>query len=480
MGLRDRVARRAAELSTGGEVSRSLTLPPAVELNRGDPVSMQEFGYLVAGQAGRSNVTGVTVSPERMMGVAAWWRGVRYLTESVALLPWHTYRDRAGQRERRASPRWMIAPSTDISWSGIVEAAMLSMIHRGNFFAQKVRDPLTAQVIALLPIHPDLVKFGVDRAGRKWYLIRTDGGEVPASSFEVFHIAGLSSGGVFGLDVLRYAATSMAPVIAADEYAAKFYNGSTNLTGYITMPGALADAEVERVKRQWSRFHSGLGGHSEFGVLADGATYNTVSVDPEGAQMLESRNFGVVEVARVLGIPPHKLYELSRATFSNIEHQAIEAVVDSVRPWVLRIERAVRDDPHLMPPGSFIEASLEGLLRGDSAARAGYYSRGILDGWLAPAEARDLENLPAMPGTRYLNVPLNMRQTGPDAPAPDVTTDVDKLAVVLQKLYLAVGKVITADEARAIANEAGAGLVGSLPAPTVAPSPAPGNDDGGG
>ncbi len=124
----------------------------------------------------------------------------------------------------------------------------------------------------------------------------------------------------------------------------------------------------------------------------------------------------------MLRIPPHKLYDLTRATFSNIEHQAIEAVTESIRPWVVRIETAINSDPDLVLPGHYIEASLEGLLRGDSAARVAYINGGIAGGWMTPARGARLENLPAPPELEYYQRPLNVDVIRPGQPVEDQAT----------------------------------------------------------
>jgi len=132
---------------------------------------------------------------------------------------------------------------------------------------------------------------------------------------------------------------------------------------------------------------------------------------------------GVTDVARLLRIPPHKLYDLTRSTNNNIESQNIDAVVDGIRPWLTRIEAWVNADPHLLPAGNKIEFQIEGLLRGDSAARATFYSSGITAGWMTPQKAAQLENLPAPDELDYYLRPLAMAVVRPGQPdlLPDAT-----------------------------------------------------------
>ena len=126
-------------------------------------------------------------------------------------------------------------------------------------------------------------------------------------------------------------------------------------------------------------------------------------------------------MARILRIPPHKLYDLVHATFSNIEHQSIEAVVDSIRPWVVRFETHLNFDPDLLPPRNFEEFEVEGLLRGDMATRYAAYAQGIQFGFLNRNEPRRKENLEQRPELDPFLVPVNMREAGtPDPNAPEV------------------------------------------------------------
>ena len=341
------------------------------------------------------STAGVDVTPERALGVSAWYSGVRYLTESVAGLPVHTYRDISdGTRSRRVDPTWMTAPDTGVTWFALVEHWMMSLLHRGNAYAAKRRDPV-GRVVGLRPVHPDRVKLGQASDGTKVFKIA----DVPYTAREILHIPGLSYDGVGGLDPLSLNRSSIGVAAAADEFAGQFFNQGDHTRAYISLPQQINQEQADDLKRQWERFHRGMANAHELGVLGNGAEYRTVGLDPEQTQLLETRRFEVTEVARILRIPPHKLYDLERATFSNIEHQSIEAVVDSIRPWVVRLEANINADPDLVPGRSqFVEWQLEGLLRGDTATRYAAYSSAVGRPWMLGNEARRLENMPPLVG----------------------------------------------------------------------------------
>lgn len=421
-----------------------------------DPVTIEEFDRILGASSGMSvqSRAGVTVTRERALGVSAWYRGARYLSETVASLPLHTYRRSGTSRDRRANPTWMEAPGTDLTRFGLWEFLMMSLIHRGNGFLWKQRNA-AGQVVGLLPIHPDKVKFGV-AGGSKVFAIKTGNGEeIPATTFDVLHVPALSVDGYFGIDPIRAFANGLGTIAAADEFAARFYGNGSHLGAYITLPGKLDKDRAEELKRQWNEMHRGVGMSHGFGVLGDGATYTTISLDAEQTQLLETRKWGVTEVARMLGVVPHKLYDLERSTFSNIEHQAIESVTDGIRPWVVRIEAWINADRSLVIPGNFVEHELEGLLRGDIKTRYEAYAIATGGPWMERNVARRLENLPERPELDSILQPLNYSVAGDDtasAGARELTA-----AEVLQKVYLAVtAGVISVEEARQIAVDAGA------------------------
>ena len=441
------------------------------EAVRADPVTLEEFGALLArgGNPGKSKA-GTTVSATRALGITAWYSGARYLSESVAGLPWGLYRRvGADERERRAQPAWMASPDVDQTWYGVVEFAMMSMIHRGDGFLYKLRN-MAGQVVGLREIFPDRVTGGIAPDGSKRFLVDRD--PTVYSTREVLHIPGLAyTRGRFGINPIQNFAEPLGAIAAADDYSATWFGNNTHLGGIISLPEKLTREQAIATREVWDEFHAGLLNAHKTGVLSAGATYNRVTLSAADAQLLESRQFGVAEVSRMLRIPPHKLYDLTRATFSNIEHQAIEATTDSVRPWVTRFEVAVNNDPDLVPAGHYVEATLEGLLRGDSAAQAASYTAGVNGGWLTPGTVARKQNLPSPPELDYYIRPLNMAVIRPgqdeEIPNEDSTESASALsaAETVQKVYLGVANgVITKAEARQMITEAGGTLAPGVPA----------------
>src|SRR5690606_3973761 len=170
----------------------------------------------------------------------------------------------------------------------------------------------------------------------------------------------------------------------------------------------------EQTRREWVRLHGGPGRAHAVAVLDQGLDYSPIAMSNEDAQMIDSRKLSVTEMARWLRVPPHKLYDLERATFSNIEHMSIEFVTDALMPWVNRLEQEA--NIKLFGFGSqgrlFTKLNVKTLMRGDTAAQLAFISALIDRGVFDVDEAReylDLNPIGAAAGGKKRFVPLNMQ-----------------------------------------------------------------------
>jgi hypothetical protein len=145
-------------------------------------------------------------------------------------------------------------------------------------------------------------------------------------------------------------------------------------------------------------------------MLQEGTKYHRVGIPPNEAQFLELRKFQVAEIGRLFGISQlHKIGDLDKATFSNIEHQAIEFVVDTIRPLLINAEQEINyklfeDEPY------FAEFVIDGLLRGDTKSRNEAYAIMRQNGIISANEWRAMENMNPLDdeiGNMHI-IPMNM------------------------------------------------------------------------
>ena len=370
------------------------------EARRFDPVSLEEFGALINRSRGRTkSVAGPEITDARALGLSSWYSGVRYLTESVSFLPVKTVRRLPdGGRQRRQNPTWLDRPEHDWTRQQLLESWMLSILHRGVLCGFKMRN--TAGIVqGMRFLHPDRVKFDVEN-NRKVFIVRTGRGaeEQKYTTRQIFSVLFMSIDGVTPMSPIRHHANTLGIVAASDEYAGRFYSNGGHFDRYVQLTAPYKKDQVETIKEMLREFHQGLENSHDLPVMSHAGDLKSISLNAEDAQLLGSRQFGITEVARVLRIPPHKLYDLSRSTFNNIEHQSIEAVMDSIRPWVLRLEAGWNSDPDLVVPGQQTKLVLEGLLRGDVKTRGEWYRNGVNSGWMLLSEPRAHEDLPEVEG----------------------------------------------------------------------------------
>src|SRR6185312_1615250 len=73
-------------------------------------------------------------------------------------------------------------------------------------------------------------------------------------------------------------------------------------------------------------------------LLSGGATFTPTSISAEDAQFLATRKFQVEEICRIFRIPPTKMMNFDKASFSNIEETNLDYYLSSLVPWLRRFE----------------------------------------------------------------------------------------------------------------------------------------------
>lgn len=351
----------------------------------------------------RPTASGVEVDHEQAMGITALWNGVHLIANALAMVPLRLYRRKAsgGNSEAREDRRFRLVNRRPNPWQTSFGWRQMSQGHlllRGNSYHQKVvRGDGT--IDSLVPLHPTRMQVEVED-GEIYYRYRRDTGQDRIfAAGEILHVRGLSTNGIVGYCPVTVLRESLGSIIATDRYAGKFFKNNASPSGVVRAPGPIGNDSFKRLKEEWRRTH---GGEGQQGVafLDSGMEFQAIGLSPEDSQLTNSRIFNVQEAARILNIPPHKLKEMSRSTFSNIEHQGIEWVVDTIQPWAENWEQQL--DADLLSEREqatlFFKFDLKALLRGDSQQRAAYFQARFNMGSLSPNEIRELDDEDPIPG----------------------------------------------------------------------------------
>jgi HK97 family phage portal protein len=339
---------------------------------------------------GSRTLAGVSITPDTAVTVATVWACLRYLSQTVAVLPWHVMRD--GDRGAELQPRnpvdWLIYKRPNAEWSSFQFRETLThwALRWGNGYAEIERDQAD-RPFALWPLHPErteccrAVEDTVSSSGRAiaagslFYEVNNGVGGAPVTiaAQDMFHIRGFGEGPV-GVNVIHYAAQSIGWARAAQLFGATFFGNGANVAGVVINKTKIGADGLKLQKAEFDQLTKGIRNSHRTVHLGGDGDFKRIGLNAEESQLIEVHQHLVEEICRWFGVPPHKVMHLLRATFSNIEHQAIEVVVDSVSPWVKRFEDEA--DFKLFGQnrmGLYTKMNMRALMRGDSKTRGEYY-----------------------------------------------------------------------------------------------------------
>lgn len=381
---------------------------------RADDGDRSPWGNFWFTPVGIRSGAGARVTPETAMQLSVVFACVRLISESFAALPFVLYKRRSDGGKTIVTDHWLydLLGKRPNRWQNRFEWREMMQGHlclRGNAFNQIVPDR-RGGIAELLPIHPDRVRVEIlDNLLPRYRIKNSDGSELVLPRGEVWHIRGFSSDGYCGLSPIEVTREAIGNGLSAQGYSGRFWaNDAKPSGGWIELPGKFKDNEAKKEFREsWQALQSGLN-KGKVAVLEGGMKYHEIGVTNDDAQFLETLKHYVVDICRIFRVPPHKIGELDRATFSNIEQQSLDFIQDCLNPWSVRWEASIEDQ--LVPDDEDLQVEFDftSLMRGDAAARAAYYHSGITDGWLTRNGARIAENLNPLPGLDKPLMPLNM------------------------------------------------------------------------
>jgi len=356
---------------------------------------------------------GTQVGEVSSLSISAVFAAMNILAGTVASLPKVVYRRlRTGGKERAFDHPLYDRLHNKPNDSGLTAWQWIytSLFHKylwGNWYT--FIDRPSHGNLRLMPLLPD--RTWRDAANPDLYITKTNGKQVKLPRSQMLHIPHISLAGFSGKGVIHYARESLGITKAMDEFAAGFFGHGTHPGGFVEIEGSMDDATRKSLQKEFNELYGGLGNIWKV-IFMKNSKFEPLEVDAEKAQALQSRQFGVVEVARWLNLPPHILRDLTRATYSNIEEQGIDLVVYSLLPLTTQIEQEMNivffDDAERKD--HLVKFELKGLLQGDIKTRTEFYKAMLDRGVFNADTVLDLEDMNPQPnqlGQSYF-MPLNM------------------------------------------------------------------------
>lgn len=345
------------------------------------------------------------VNERNAMQITTVYACVRIIAETIASLPLNVYTrgSNGGKDKATDHPSYRVLhdeANPEMTSFSFWETVVSHMLTWGNSYSEIERDG-AGRIVAIWPLAPDIVT--VDKKGGKLvYVVRVDGKDgskkdVILPSEKVLHFHGLGWDGRVGYSPIQMSRNALTLTKAAETYGKKFFDNGATPSGVLELDGVLRDKEArDRLRESWHSIHGGAENAHRIAVLEAGTKYKPISLPPNDAQFLETRRFQKADIAQIFRVPLHMINELSNATFSNIEHQSIEFVVHTIRPYLVRMEQEIRRKLFITDKERgqyFAEWLVDGLLRGDAKSRNEALQIQRQNGIINANEWREIENL---------------------------------------------------------------------------------------
>jgi HK97 family phage portal protein len=363
------------------------------------------------------NTSDEPVNNQTALTVSGLYACVRNVSEDIGKLPIKLFRKDGSSRfevtDHPAVRLLQFQPNPEMDAMSLRETMNAQAMGWGNAYAEIQRD-VAGNPVAIWPLRPDRVTIHRDRTtSRMFYTVTTDDGKTSdIFSKDILHIHGLGFDGICGYNIVQLASQTVGAAIAMDKFAGAYFANGMHQTGNIEHPLTLSTQAQGRLKKQLDADYNGAEKAHQTLILEEGMKFVSNVIDPKASQMIETRHFSVIEFCRWMRIPPHKVADLTKSAFSNIEQQNIDYVQDGITGWCKRWELALWSkllSEQDKRDGLFFSHIVEGMLRGDIKTRSEAYNKFWNMGVMSINEIRGLENMNPIDGGDTHFVPMNFQ-----------------------------------------------------------------------
>ena len=385
------------------ELSEFQNSPAAMLLSEGNQGS--ELFELLTG--GLQSSAGVVVNEKTAMRVSAVYACVRLIAGAIANLPLPVYTGESTNRKQVKHPIATLLnrePTPGFTaatfWEYIISSSLLS-----TDGLAEIKRTAGGKITGFVPLHPRSVDI-IKHDGRLVYTIYPDGGDAySVDQDDMLHIPGFGFDGVRGMSVVQYVARQGIGIsIAAEDYSGEFFsNGARPDFCLQTDANNVGEDTAKVLRSTWQARHQGKGNRHLPAVLTGGLKVQQITMSAEDAQLLATRQWQVIDIARAFGVPPFMIGEMEKTTSwgSGVETMGIGFLLYTLLPHLNRAQQEI-NRKCFSSERFFVEFNVDGLLRGDSKTRHEIYRKALGgsagNGYMTVNEVRAKENLPPKDG----------------------------------------------------------------------------------
>jgi HK97 family phage portal protein len=354
---------------------------------------------------GVESKAGIKVTDDNAIKISAVFACINIISNTIASLGCHLYQITSDGKKRDNSNYYYrllrYLPNLETTAFEFWTMYIINLILTGDAFAYIKRDG-NGFIKELWNIPTQNVKIYRNEKTRELYYVVYDDKNNKETYYpeNIMHTRGLRfKDNDKSLNPINLAREAIGINIALEEYAAKYFKNGANSGGIVEVDGKLGEEAFIRFKDSFNEKYAGVGNSSKVLFLESGMKYTKLGNAPKDSQAIESRKFQVIEIARFFNVPPHKIMDLERATFSNIEQQNIDFAQSCIEPICERIEQTIYKSifSEKEKKKYFVKFNINKLLRADINSKRNYYTSGIQNGFLCPDDVRALEDMNKIP-----------------------------------------------------------------------------------
>lgn len=345
--------------------------------------------------------SGAAVNSATALHVPAVLHAVRQIAENIGSIPCKLYRDDDGSKTvNKDHPAYRLAHRRANPWTSAgqlrVDLTVDALLH-GAGFAQVVRLD-DGRPFELHRLKPGTVQCFVEDDGEPFYLVQpAKDRQVRLSFRDVLYVPAFG-----GAAPVALGKNAIGVAMTLERHASQFFSSGARPSGILsvdkTITGEVGAKVIGNMRRGWRAWQAESNGDPL--ILDGGWKYDQPAITSTDAQFIENRIEQVRDVARIFGVPPHMLFELSEGTYSNTEQMAASFLQLCLRPWLDRWQDALttvlltddEQDDH------YFEFVIDDLQRADAAGRAEIFAKLRSMGAMTANEVRAAMNMPAIEG----------------------------------------------------------------------------------
>lgn len=393
--LRESNARRRAEMGVQAAAENSVTTGMTVE----QLAEMLGAGYPTA--------SGAVVTAETAERVSAVYACVSLIAGAIATLPLTIYERMAETRQRATHDYWwFLNEQANPDWAACTafEYLIRAKLFYGDGYARLLRaSAMSNKIIGWMPLHPYWVRpFIAAEDGRRYYRVTEPGKEtIVYDAQDILHVPSLGFDGLTSPSPITYAAREViGTALSSEEFSARFFSQGATFDYALTTNAVMNTEQVDQLRAALLAKYGGAGNSRLPLILTGGLEPKNLSITPNDAALLPTRQFTVEEICRIFGVPPFMVGHTDKTTSwgSGVEQQGISFVKYSLRRYLTPIEQEFNRKLWPLRERFFVEYNTAALERGDYKTRMDGYrvalGRAGEPGWMRVNEIRRLENLP--------------------------------------------------------------------------------------